>query len=52
MAKNEMIIAGTDCKGCKYLEDSESNNKITCKIRGKQYYYGQCIPCEDKEKEK
>lgn len=50
MAKeNEMIIAGADCKGCMFLEDNtESTNKITCKAKNKKYYYGQCIPCDDK----
>lgn len=45
---NEMIIVGADCVGCKYYKDKD-NHKITCKARNKDYYYGQCIPCEDKE---
>lgn len=49
MPKNEdMIIAGDDCEDCIYFVDtSEVNHKITCGARNKQYYYGQCIPCDD-----
>lgn len=51
MARNgEMIIAGVDCEGCTYYKDNEDiNHKIICKARDKQYYYGQCIICEEKE---
>lgn len=50
MANETMIIVGADCKGCIYLEDDKSNkNKVICKFRNKKYYYGACIPCEDKE---
>lgn len=50
---NEMIIVGDDCDDCKYFEkDSSNNNRIMCKARKRKYYYGQCIPCEDKEVEK
>ena len=48
MAKDDMIIVGTDCEGCKYFVDNK-NNKVTCNARNKQYYYGQCIMCDDKE---
>lgn len=49
MAKGEdMIIVGAECKGCKYFVDS-NNNKVKCEARNKIYYYGQCIPCEDRE---
>ena len=45
-----MIIVGADCKDCKYLEYLlEDNNRVMCQARNKKYYYGQCIPCEDKE---
>ena len=45
---DDMILAGADCKDCKYFEDS-SSNKITCNARDKEYYYGQCIVCNYKE---
>lgn len=49
MAKCEnMIIVGDDCKGCKYFKDN-NNNKVTCEARNKTYYYGQYVPCENRE---
>lgn len=50
MARDEMIIAGADCEGCVYLVDTtDANHKIICRARDRQYYYGQCIPCDDKK---
>ncbi len=51
MAKGEdMIIAGSECEGCVYLVDTaDVNHKIICRARDKQYYYGQCIVCDDKK---
>lgn len=51
MAKDNMILAGTDCQDCRYFKDN-NNNKITCSARNKQYYYGQYIHCDNKEVEK
>jgi len=48
-----MIIAGDDCKDCKYatVDDTDVARVIVyCDARDKKYYYGQCIPCEDKVK--
>ena len=45
-----MIIAGHDCKKCiHYKETEESNFKITCLAKNKKYFYGQRIPCEERE---
>lgn len=53
MAKGDMIIAGSDCEDCRYFEDiSDINHKIICKAKDKQYYYGQCITCDCKDKKK
>lgn len=46
---NNMIIVGAECKDCKHFKDN-NNNKVTCLARNKTYYYGACIPCDDKEK--
>ena len=43
-----MITAGVDCADCIYYEDK--GNKVGCTARDKTYYYGQKLPCEDKEK--
>ena len=53
----KMILAGKDCADCVYsvfyhrvLPDGTSRDKSYCFARNKEYFYGQCIPCEDKEK--
>lgn len=48
MAMDDIILAGTDCEDCVYFKDNK-NNKITCEARNKEYYYGQCIACDDKK---
>lgn len=48
--KDDMIIVGTDCEECKYYDGNIINNMVICEARNKKYYYGQCIPCDDKEK--
>lgn len=50
-----MIICGSDCADCKHssLDDSDKARiKVHCSARDKDYYYGQSISCEDKEKKK
>lgn len=44
-----MIITGAECKDCIHYAKA-STVKIKCLARDREYYYGQCIPCEDKEK--
>ena len=46
-----MIIIGKECEDCKFATIDESDKgRITvyCVARDKTYYWGQCIPCEDK----
>lgn len=48
-----MIICGKDCEDCMYGVFDESNKarvRIYCQPREKWYYYGQCIPCDQKQK--
>ena len=50
-----MIIAGKECDNCEYctINDRDiSRVKVHCAARGKEYYYGQCIQCDDKVKVK
>lgn len=46
-----ILIAGRDCDNCIYcsiIEETRSRIFVECDVRGKRYYYGQCVPCEDK----
>ena len=48
-----MILAGVDCENCEYSSINDHDKarvKVYCAVRGKEYYYGQCIPCDDKRK--
>ena len=47
------VINTSECENCKHGVVDDSNRatvKVYCKARGKNYYFGQVIPCEDKEK--
>ena len=51
---NDVIIIGKECGNCRYcteMEDELGRAKIYCGKRDKTYWYGQCVPCEDKEVE-
>lgn len=46
------MINTSECESCKYSTIDDTNKsrvKVHCSLREKTYYYGQCIPCEDKE---
>lgn len=46
------MIITSECEKCIHSVLDESNKakvKIYCNIKGKKYYWGQCIPCEYKE---
>lgn len=49
-----MVIAGQDCDKCRFCtlvnEDSARDIKVYCTIKDKYFRYGQCIPCDFKEK--
>lgn len=49
MAK--MLVAGRDCDGCVHAEIKERGD-VFCHLRNKKYFYGQYVPCEDKEEER
>lgn len=49
------MILTSECETCEYGSIDESNKariKVRCNARNKEYYYGQCIPCDDKKKRK
>ncbi len=49
------MILTSECKECVYGIIDGSNKaciKVKCVQKDKEYYYGQCIPCENKRKRK
>ena len=47
------MIITSECKQCIHSTIDETNKarvKVYCKIKDKTYYWGQCIPCDFKEK--
>lgn len=48
---HDMIIVGDDCTNCKFYS-SPNNHTVICKARNKKYFYGQSIPCVDKQIER
>ena len=48
-----MILAGVDCENCIYSTIDETDKarvRVYCQYKDKTYYFGQCIPCENKIK--
>lgn len=46
-------IMGKFCEDCKFatvLDDDKRKIIVHCGARDKNYYWGQCIPCNDKVK--
>lgn len=47
----DMIICGQECEDCiHYVDELEDRRKIYCSYKEKTYWYGQCIPCDNKVK--
>ena len=47
------MIVTSECEECRYGVVDDSNKSkivVTCQIKNKKYYYGQCIPCDFKER--
>ena len=47
-----IIIAGQDCDNCIYAtveEETKGRVKIHCDARDRRYWWGQNVPCDDKE---
>ena len=49
--KSAKTIITTECIKCKHgtLDNSDKSKlKIHCSYKNKDYYYGQCVPCDFK----
>lgn len=49
------MILTSECEKCDYgiIDDSDKARiKVKCLQKNKEYYYGQCIPCDSKRKRK
>ena len=49
------MILTSECEECIYGIIDDSNKarvKVKCIQKEKEYYYGQCIPCDSKRKRK
>ena len=47
------MIITSECEECIHSIIDETNKarvKVYCKVKDKTYYFGQCIPCDHKEK--
>ncbi len=45
------MITTDECESCKHgavIEEDKAHIKVYCAIKDKYYYFGQCIPCENK----
>jgi hypothetical protein len=48
-----MIICGDYCTDCIYADIDDTNKSkiiVHCDAKARDYYWGQCIPCELKKK--
>ena len=48
------MILTSECEKCAYGSVDDSNKarvKVKCSIKGKEYHWGQCIPCDTFKKE-
>ncbi|MCM1254084.1 MAG: hypothetical protein NC321_14795 [Clostridium sp.] len=51
----ENMIITSECEQCIHSVIDESDKarvKVYCNVKEKTYYWGQCIPCDNKEKRK
>lgn len=49
------MIITSECEECIYStinEESKARVKVYCSIKDKTYYFGQCIPCDYKERKR
>ena len=48
------MIITAECEDCVYGECFKVGNieKVRCAYKEKEYYYGQCIPCEHRQKKR
>lgn len=49
------MILTSECEKCIYGIIDETNKariKVKCMKKNKEYYFGQCVPCENRKKRK
>ena len=49
------MITTDECEHCRYgtvIEEDKAHIKVYCVKKDRTYYYGQCVPCDDKSKVK
>ena len=49
------MIITSECEQCIHSvikEEDKARVTVYCRVKDKTYYWGQCIPCEYKEKRK
>ena len=49
------MILTSECEGCGYgvIDDRDKARvKVTCTYKVKEYFYGQCVPCDNKIKKR
>ena len=47
------MILTSECEQCIHSVINEENKervKVYCSVKDKTYFWGQCIPCEDKKR--
>ena len=47
------MITTDECESCRHgtvIEESKARIKVYCGVKEKYFWYGQCIPCERKER--
>lgn len=47
------MILTSECENCKFgiiKDEDKAKVKVLCTYKEKEYYYGQCIPCDNKTK--
>lgn len=47
------MIITSECEDCRFgtvFENEKNRLKVYCAVKDKEYYFGQCIPCENKSK--
>lgn len=47
------MILTSECEECTHsiiIDENKARVYVYCKVKDKKYFWGQCIPCEYKEK--
>lgn len=47
------MIITSECEQCRHgiiNDENRARIKVICTFKNKEYYYGQCIPCDNKIK--